>query len=92
MYIPTHPSLQKLLREARVWSQLDVGVETNHIVPLYGISFDLGVIGAPCLISPYYKNGNVEKYLKHNPDVDRMSLVCFRFKTKIRVRNSDNLI
>lgn len=91
LLIPSHPSFQRLLREARVWSQLEIGVDTNYIVPLYGISFDLGVIGAPCLVSPYYKNGNVESYLKHNPLVDRISLVRFLFKTKIQCIESRQL-
>ena len=62
---------QKLLREAKLWSQL------NHpyVTPLYGICFDLGPPSAPCLICPYFKNGNVAKYLEKNPNADRMGLV-----------------
>ena len=63
--------LQKLLLEAQVWSQLD----HPNITPFYGISFDLGPQSTPCLICPYFKNGNVAKYLETNPGADKMKLV-----------------
>jgi len=62
---------KKLLLEAQVWSQLD----HPNITPFYGISFDLGPQSTPCLICPYFKNGNVAKYLETNPGADRMKLV-----------------
>ena len=67
--VPTRS--QNLLREAELWSRL------NHpnITPFYGISFDLGRPDAPCLICPYFKNGNVAKYLKMNPRANRLKLV-----------------
>lgn len=63
--------IQKLLREAQLWSQLD---HTN-ITPFYGISFDMGVPLAPCLVSPYYENGHIATYLQKHPDSDRMAMV-----------------
>jgi serine/threonine protein kinase len=66
-----HP--QKLLREAKLWSQLD----HSNITPFYGICFDLGLPSAPCLVCPYFKNGNVAAYLEDNPDADRMRLVRY---------------
>ena len=62
---------QKLLREGKVWSRLD----HPNITPFIGVCFDLGLPSAPCLVCPYYKNGNVTKYLKQNPNADRMRLV-----------------
>ena len=62
---------QKLLREAKVWSQLD----HPNITPFYGVCFDLGLLSAPCLISPYFKHGNVTKYLERHLNANRMQLV-----------------
>lgn len=59
------------MREAKLWSQLD----HPNITPLYGICFDLGAGSAPCLVAPYFSNGNVAKYVKENQEVDRMRLV-----------------
>jgi len=61
----------KLLREGKLWSQLD----HPNITPFYGICFDIGPPSAPCLVSPYFKNGNVAKYLEQNPNANRMKLV-----------------
>ncbi|KIM86393.1 hypothetical protein PILCRDRAFT_816348 [Piloderma croceum F 1598] len=61
----------KLLREARIWSQLD----HPNIMRFYGVCYDLGRPSAPCLVCPYFKNGNVEQYLQINPAADRMKLV-----------------
>ena len=62
---------QKLLREADLWSQLD----HPYVTPFYGICFDLGPPSAPCLVCPYFKNGNLAKYIEINPNADRMKLV-----------------
>ncbi|KIM86395.1 hypothetical protein PILCRDRAFT_816351 [Piloderma croceum F 1598] len=61
----------KLLQEARIWSKL------NHpnIAPFYGVYYGIGRKFAPCLVSPYFQHGDVEQYLKRNPDADRMKLV-----------------
>lgn len=63
--------LQKLLREAKLWSKL----HHPNITPFYGICFDLGPPSAPCIICPYFKNGNVAQYLQKNTSADRMELV-----------------
>jgi len=61
----------KFLLEAKLWSRL----EHPNITPFYGICFDLGPPSAPCLIYPYFKNGNVAKYLEKNSNVNRVKLV-----------------
>jgi serine/threonine protein kinase len=68
-----------LLREAKLWSQL------NHpnITPFYGICFDLGAPSAPCLVCPYFKNGNIAIYLKNNTSADRVKLVSFISSFKV---------
>jgi serine/threonine protein kinase len=71
LYLFCTLSTQKLLREAKVWNQLD----HPNITPFYGICFDLGLLYAPCLICPYFKNGNLAKYLEKSHDADRMKLV-----------------
>ncbi|KAF7968619.1 hypothetical protein HWV62_30013 [Athelia sp. TMB] len=62
----------KLIREALVWSRL----EHPNITPFYGISFDLGVRSAPCLVSPYYINGTLSKYLESNTEINKIALIC----------------
>ena len=57
----------------QLWSRL----EHPNITPFYGICFDLGPPSAPCLIYPYFKNGNVAKYLEKNSNVNRVKLLRF---------------
>jgi len=61
----------KLLREARVWSQ----VNHPNITPFYGVCFDLGPPSTPCLVCPYFVNGNLATYLQQNPLADRLKFV-----------------
>lgn len=67
---------QKLLRELRVWS----AVHHENIVPFLGITFDFDRPCTPCLVSPYYRNGNVISYLKKQPAVDKIDLVSHMLK------------
>ncbi|KAH7928693.1 kinase-like protein [Leucogyrophana mollusca] len=62
----------KLVREGRVWSLL----HHPNISPFFGVSYDLALHNQPCLISPYYENGNSTTYLKKNTGADRVSLLC----------------
>jgi hypothetical protein len=64
---------QKLLREVRVWSS----VHHQNITPFLGISFDFERPGTSCLISPYYRNGNISSYSKGQPMVDKVALVGY---------------
>ncbi|KAH7909352.1 kinase-like domain-containing protein [Hygrophoropsis aurantiaca] len=62
----------KLIREARVWSQL---VHPN-ISRFLGICYELAYKSTqPCLISPYYKNRDSFTYLQENPSVPRIPLL-----------------
>jgi serine/threonine protein kinase len=54
-----------------VWSKLD----HPNIVPLFGITTDFDRPGLPCLVSPYYPNGDVMAYLKTHPEVNRVLIV-----------------
>lgn len=65
----SHP--QKWRLEAEIWSRFD----HPNIAPFYGICFNLGPPSAPCLVCPYFKNGNIAEYLKQSPDADRTKLV-----------------
>ncbi|KAG8220420.1 kinase-like domain-containing protein [Butyriboletus roseoflavus] len=55
---------EKLLREARLWTTLD----HDNIVPFLGImtTSDMSRHSAPALVSPYYKNGSLTKYVTSN--------------------------
>jgi len=62
----------RLIRETRVLATL------NHpnISPVYGISFDFYRPNMPCLVSPYYRNGDISRYLKEHPSVDKLPLIA----------------
>ncbi|KIJ65968.1 hypothetical protein HYDPIDRAFT_110083 [Hydnomerulius pinastri MD-312] len=64
----------KLLREARLWTTL----KHVNIMPFLGITNDMTRNSAPSLVSPYYKNGNLKKYVtsKRLKDGQKMDLLC----------------
>jgi len=62
----------RLLREIGVWSV----VHHENVTPFLGISFDFERPHTPCLVSPYYRNGNITSYLKNNPAVDKLALLA----------------
>ncbi|KAG8918936.1 hypothetical protein FRC02_002027 [Tulasnella sp. 418] len=61
--------LVRLKREVNIWEQL----QHENIVPLIGFAFTMN--GSPCLVAPWYTNGNVLEYLKNNPESDRSELI-----------------
>ena len=60
-----------LRRETGAWST----VNHPNITPFYGISSDFHRAPTPCLVSPYYRHGDIATYLKERPGVDRIQLV-----------------
>jgi serine/threonine protein kinase len=50
-------------------------------MPFFGVSFDFDRPSAPCLVSPYYRNGNITSYLKKQPAVDKLALVSYMIKS-----------
>jgi hypothetical protein len=44
-------------------------------MPFYGICFDMLPERLPCLVSPFFNNGDVVHYLKVHPNADRTALV-----------------
>ena len=60
-----------MFRELTVQAPID----HTHIIPLFGVSFDFDRPSTPCLVSPYYRNGNITTYLKKHPGVDKVVLV-----------------
>src|SRR5882762_6287213 len=68
---------QRLLREISVWSR----VRDQNVTPFFGVSFDFDRPSAPCLVSPYYQNGNIISYLKKQPAVDKLALVSYMIKS-----------
>ncbi|TFK44943.1 kinase-like domain-containing protein [Crucibulum laeve] len=61
----------KLVREGQVWNEL----EHPNVTPFYGISFDTDRPGFPCLICPFYPNGDLSKYIQNHPDVSKMDMI-----------------
>jgi len=64
-------SQRRLDREISVWSKVD----HCHILPFLGISDDFDRLDTPCLVSPYYSNGNIKDYIKKHSDANMLGLV-----------------
>ncbi|KAF8526294.1 kinase-like domain-containing protein [Hysterangium stoloniferum] len=58
-----------LAREVRCWKPL----KHKHIARFVGVQYQSN--GPPALISLWYKNGSSNRYLKENPNVDRITLI-----------------
>ena len=46
-------------------------LEHDNILPFYGV---VTTVSDFSLVFPWYKNGNIDQYLKNNPGVDRCGL------------------
>jgi serine/threonine protein kinase len=66
---------QIFLRESCVWSTLS----HPNITPLLGVVFDFDQLQTPCLVSPYYMNGHIQKYIENHPGVNKLALVSCMF-------------
>lgn len=66
--------LQRANNEARQLKRLS----HPSIIRLLGVSrqFDGTRPGVPCLLLPYFPNADVVHYIRRNPRVDRLGLVC----------------
>jgi len=62
---------RRLLRETAVWSL----VYHRNITPFLGISFDFDRPCTPCLVSPFYRHGNLKCYIKKQPNADKLVLI-----------------
>jgi len=62
---------RQFVREIRVWTT----VNHPNITPFLGISSEFEGLGFPCLISPYYENGDITAYLKEHRDVEKLPLI-----------------
>jgi serine/threonine protein kinase len=58
-------------------AMLKIRSTTQHanISSVFGISLDFHRPSTPCIVLPYFKNGDVIKYLENNPIVDKLALV-----------------
>ncbi|KAG8924321.1 hypothetical protein FRC02_010503 [Tulasnella sp. 418] len=59
---------KRLMREMRVWSQL----QHSNIVPFLGYAFSGNF---PCMIAPWYENGSIPDYISKNPNANRTQMV-----------------
>lgn len=64
--------LQRFHKEAVLWKRL----AHKNILPVLGVSRDLAEF---CLISPWMENGCIMNYLRKNPHVNPIELVCMIF-------------
>ncbi|KZT21083.1 kinase-like protein [Neolentinus lepideus HHB14362 ss-1] len=63
---------RKFDREARVWMKL----QHPRVTPFLGVCDNFVSVGIPALVSPFYANGNILKYMQNNTGVDRLQLVA----------------
>ncbi|KAG8943695.1 hypothetical protein FRC03_002352 [Tulasnella sp. 419] len=66
--VPEEILRKRLMREMRVWTQL----EHENIVPFLGYAFSGDF---PCMVAPWYENGNLPDYMSRFPDIDRTQMV-----------------
>ncbi|KAG8912205.1 hypothetical protein FRC02_006110 [Tulasnella sp. 418] len=66
--LPEEILKKRLMREMKVWSQLC----HDNIVPFLGYAFTANI---PCMMAPWYKNGNLPDYISEHPDVDKTQMV-----------------
>ncbi|KAG1854146.1 kinase-like domain-containing protein [Suillus subalutaceus] len=65
-------TMRRLLRETGVWSTCI----HPHLAPFIGVCYEVTRgYQVPCLLSPFYKNGTIMQYLKHNSNAVRMDLL-----------------
>jgi len=64
---------QRVIQEGFIWS----AVTHPNITPFLGITFDFDRPGLPCLVSPYYRYGNITAYLKDRPHINKVPLVSY---------------
>ena len=55
-------------------------VDHPNVVAFLGISYDFDRPHMPCLVSPYFHNGNVTDFLKKRPNVDKFALVSRSYR------------
>jgi len=53
-----------------------------NVVPLIGVTM-LPDQNHCAMISEWMVGGDIKKFLKANPDADRLKLVCFSFKVSV---------
>ncbi|THV01324.1 kinase-like protein [Dendrothele bispora CBS 962.96] len=55
---------RRLERQLHIWKTL----QHSNVSPLHGLMFAFGKL--PAVVTPYYPNGNINAYIKRNPNVD----------------------
>ncbi|KIM74466.1 hypothetical protein PILCRDRAFT_32124, partial [Piloderma croceum F 1598] len=57
--------------------EIRIRLELSHenIIPLLGISYDFDRPSMPCLVCPWFQNGDIINFLREQPNVDKLSLV-----------------
>ena len=68
------------MRETYIWSK----ARHENVQELTGVIMFQGLLG---MVSPWMENGNLQKYLEANPEIDRYPLVSVCPKTVYRRSN-----
>ncbi|KAG8911699.1 hypothetical protein FRC02_006456, partial [Tulasnella sp. 418] len=80
--VPEEILRKRLMREMRVWSQL----QHSNIVPFLGYAFSGSF---PCMIAPWYENGSIPDYIARTPDADRTQLVLDSINGLVHLHSRD---
>ena len=81
-------TVQHLRHEMKIWSAL----KHPHILEFLGFAIEVeGPDVKGILISVWCSNGNVEEYLKNNPESDRVALVRASILHPLQARPTSEL-
>ncbi|KAG8924733.1 hypothetical protein FRC02_010217 [Tulasnella sp. 418] len=73
---------KRLMREMSVWCQLD----HENVVPFLGYAFN-GTF--PCMVAPWYDNGNLPDYIARHPGLDRTRMVLESLNGLLHLHSRD---
>jgi len=66
-------SVQRFCKEVVTWRTL----RHPNVLPLIGVMMTETQFA---MVSDWMENGNINEFVKANPDANRLELVCFTFK------------
>ena len=68
--------MQRVCKEVVTWRAL----RHPNVLPLIGVMMTESQFA---MVSHWMENGNIDEFVKANPDADHLGLVCFSFKVSL---------
>ncbi|KAG8920561.1 hypothetical protein FRC02_000833 [Tulasnella sp. 418] len=81
-FAPEEILKKRLMREMSIWCQL----AHENIVPFLGYAFN-GTF--PCMVAPWYENGNLPDYITRHPAVDKTQMVLESLNGLVHLHSRD---